>query len=347
MASVRGHGPGAGPGEQGSDSLVRHTRAGAATRGARAGGGGVGAQGLLCCDMRYGLCFDIDFPCADAVAWSDMHCVDGGRLRPDLAASRTWSRAAGPIGMATPATPAAGRARGRARILGPDLALPLPRAHLLFATLRGIDIHPVNYLFLAGAFFVFHLLFAYTADRPHGGVGLRPRRPVTVVFVVSYLRLVVSSRFAFVEAGLAQLVYLVGFSLAALLGWLHRARGHLACRGDAGGGDATHRAPEVGRSAGPRLGVGRAIGAGSLGDRRPVGWPTAFGGGCNTLANLTPNRPSPHLFGCARHRWLACADTNRSLSFQNASGVSATPPSERRGTENMALRARSSQPNVG
>jgi len=32
--------------------------------------------------------------------------------------------------------------------------------------------------------------------------------------VVSYLRLVVSRRFAFVEAALAQLVYLVGFSLA-------------------------------------------------------------------------------------------------------------------------------------
>jgi hypothetical protein len=35
-----------------------------------------------------------------------------------------------------------------------------------------------------------------------------------VVLVVSYLRLVVGPRFAFVEAGLAQLLYLVGFSLA-------------------------------------------------------------------------------------------------------------------------------------
>jgi hypothetical protein len=32
--------------------------------------------------------------------------------------------------------------------------------------------------------------------------------------VTAYLRLVVSSRFAFVESGIAQLVYLVGFSLA-------------------------------------------------------------------------------------------------------------------------------------
>jgi inner membrane protein involved in colicin E2 resistance len=37
---------------------------------------------------------------------------------------------------------------------------------------------------------------------------------ISVVLVVSYLRLVVSTRFALVEAGLAQLVYLVCFSLA-------------------------------------------------------------------------------------------------------------------------------------
>ena len=36
----------------------------------------------------------------------------------------------------------------------------------------------------------------------------------SVFLVVSYLRVLVSSRFAFVEAGLAQLVYLVGFALA-------------------------------------------------------------------------------------------------------------------------------------
>ena len=34
----------------------------------------------------------------------------------------------------------------------------------VLATLRGIDIHPINYFFLAGAFFAFHLLFAYSVD---------------------------------------------------------------------------------------------------------------------------------------------------------------------------------------
>lgn len=84
----------------------------------------------------------------------------------------------------------------------------------LLATLRGIDLHPMNYLLLAGAFFAFHLLFAYTADRLPVEVAFGIASAVSVALVVSYLRLVVSNRFAYVEAALAQLVYLVGFSLA-------------------------------------------------------------------------------------------------------------------------------------
>ena len=34
----------------------------------------------------------------------------------------------------------------------------------------GLDIHPVNYLFLAAAFFAFHLLFAYSVDHLTIGV---------------------------------------------------------------------------------------------------------------------------------------------------------------------------------
>ncbi|MCB9793534.1 MAG: inner membrane CreD family protein [Alphaproteobacteria bacterium] len=84
----------------------------------------------------------------------------------------------------------------------------------VLATLRGIDIHPINYLFIAGAFFAFHLLFAYSADHLAVEGAFALSAVVSMVLVVSYLRLVVSARFAFVEAALAQLVYLVGFSLA-------------------------------------------------------------------------------------------------------------------------------------
>lgn len=84
----------------------------------------------------------------------------------------------------------------------------------VLSTLRRIDIHPINYLFLGAAFLCFHLLFAYSADHVSVEVAFAAASLTSVTLVVSYLRLVVSARFALVEAGLAQLVYLVGFSLA-------------------------------------------------------------------------------------------------------------------------------------
>lgn len=80
--------------------------------------------------------------------------------------------------------------------------------------LRRIEIHPVNYLFLAGAFFAFDLLFAYTADHLTVEWAFALASVVSVGLVVSYLRLVVGARFAFVEAGLAQVLYQIGFAAA-------------------------------------------------------------------------------------------------------------------------------------
>ena len=84
----------------------------------------------------------------------------------------------------------------------------------VLATLRGIDIHPINYFFLAGGFFAFHLFFGYSVDHLHLVPAFVLASVISILLVTSYLRLVVSSRFAFVEAALAQLIYLVGFSLA-------------------------------------------------------------------------------------------------------------------------------------
>jgi len=84
----------------------------------------------------------------------------------------------------------------------------------VLATLRKIEIHPVNYFFIAGAFYAFHLLFAYTIDHLTVEWAFALCSCVSVLLVVSYLRLVVSPRFATREAAGAQLLYLVGFSLA-------------------------------------------------------------------------------------------------------------------------------------
>jgi len=84
----------------------------------------------------------------------------------------------------------------------------------IITTLRGIDLHPMNYFFLATAFFAFHLLMAYTVDHISIHKSFILSSLVSVFLVISYLRLVVGIRFAAVEAGIAQLVYLVLFSYA-------------------------------------------------------------------------------------------------------------------------------------
>jgi hypothetical protein len=80
--------------------------------------------------------------------------------------------------------------------------------------MRGVDIHPVNYFFLACAFFAFHLLMAYSVDHISIHLAFVISSAVSIFLVVSYLRLVVGMRFALVEAGLTQFVYLVLFSYA-------------------------------------------------------------------------------------------------------------------------------------
>lgn len=85
---------------------------------------------------------------------------------------------------------------------------------LVITTLRGIDLHPVNYFFLAASFFAFHLLFAYLVDRIPVEAAFAICSAVTLFLTVSYLRLSVGWQFAAVESGLAQLVYLILFSYA-------------------------------------------------------------------------------------------------------------------------------------
>lgn len=85
---------------------------------------------------------------------------------------------------------------------------------IIITTLRDIDLHPMNYFFLATAFFSFHLLMAYLVDHMSIHLAFVICSIVSVFLVVSYLRLVVGMRFAAVEAGISQFIYLVLFSYA-------------------------------------------------------------------------------------------------------------------------------------
>ena len=84
----------------------------------------------------------------------------------------------------------------------------------VISLLRGVRIHPMNYFFLAAAFFAFHLLLAYLVDHVSIHAAFALCSMVSIILVVSYMRIVAGNRFAFLEVALAQLVYLIGFSYA-------------------------------------------------------------------------------------------------------------------------------------
>jgi inner membrane protein involved in colicin E2 resistance len=85
---------------------------------------------------------------------------------------------------------------------------------LLVTRIRRIDLHPMNYFFLAAAFFAFHLLLAYLVDHVSIHWAFVICSAVSVFLVISYLRLVAGLKFAAFVAGGAQFVYLVLFSYA-------------------------------------------------------------------------------------------------------------------------------------
>ena len=87
----------------------------------------------------------------------------------------------------------------------------------LLAEGRGHRLHPLSWFLIGCAFFADHLLFAYLADHVPLWVALTLSSAVSILLAVTYAQWLVGWRFALREMGLAQLVYLVGFSLTFLL----------------------------------------------------------------------------------------------------------------------------------
>ncbi len=118
------------------------------------------------------------------------------------------------IGMQMPGKLQPGPLAGQISYFAPVSLLFFFFILFILTTLRNIELHPMNYFFLAAAFFSFHLLLAYLVDHISIHAAFIICSLVSVFLVVSYLRLVVGMRFAAVEAAAAQFVYLVLFSYA-------------------------------------------------------------------------------------------------------------------------------------
>ncbi|MBM4259873.1 MAG: hypothetical protein FJ145_00350 [Deltaproteobacteria bacterium] len=106
------------------------------------------------------------------------------------------------IGMILPEKLQPGPLAGRISFFAPVSLLFFFFLMLIITTRRGIELHPMNYFFLACAFFAFHLLFAYTVDHIAIHLAFVICSVVSLTLVISYLRLVVGLRFAAVEAGI-------------------------------------------------------------------------------------------------------------------------------------------------
>jgi inner membrane protein involved in colicin E2 resistance len=156
---------------------------------------------------------DIDFP-DNTLSPSEKHETDNG-----------WELSWGyknlvsgyQIAMVMPEKLQPGPLAGRISFFAPVSLFFFFFLMLIITTMRGIDLHPMNYFFLAAAFFSFHLLLAYLVDHVSIHVAFGISSVVSVFLVVSYLRLVVGLRFASREAAVAQFVYLVMFSYAFFL----------------------------------------------------------------------------------------------------------------------------------
>jgi len=153
---------------------------------------------------------DIDFPDNTLSPSEKREIAEGWQLEWNYKALLSGYQ----IGMIMPEKLQPGPLAGRISLFAPVSLFFFFFLVFIITTIRGVDIHPMNYFFLAAAFFAFHLLMAYLVDHISIHWSFAISAIVSLVLVISYMRLVAGPRFALVECGLAQLVYLVLFSYA-------------------------------------------------------------------------------------------------------------------------------------
>jgi hypothetical protein len=153
---------------------------------------------------------DIDFPENTLSPTAKQQAGSGWKLQWQYANLLSGFQ----IGMDMPQKLQPGPLAGQIAFFAPVSLLFFFALMFIITTIRGIDLHPMNYAFLAAAFFAFHLLMAYLVDHISIHAAFLIASAVSIGLVVSYLRLVIGPRFAFREAALAQFIYLVLFSYA-------------------------------------------------------------------------------------------------------------------------------------
>lgn len=149
---------------------------------------------------------DIDFPSGSlspstrdgrTLGWSFENLVTGQRIAVEL-----------------PSRLNPGPVAARISYFAPVSLLFFFTVMVILGVVKSRNLHPMNYFFLAAAFFSFHLLLAYLVDVIDLFAAFGISAAVSVALVVSYLRIVMGQRTAWLQAAAAQGIFLVLFSCA-------------------------------------------------------------------------------------------------------------------------------------
>ncbi len=156
---------------------------------------------------------DVDFPAGTLSPTSKKRTDDGWAL--------TWDPgtlvASADLGIAMPQRLNPGPWVSRVTFFAPVSLFLFFFAVFVLSLLRGVRLHPMHYFFLGAACFAFHLLLAYLVDHLSVVTAMVVASAVSMGLVISYVRLVAGLRFALVEVGSAQAIYLVAFAATFFL----------------------------------------------------------------------------------------------------------------------------------
>jgi hypothetical protein len=149
----------------------------------------------------------IDFPGGTISPSSKVPEGRGWRLRWHFDSLVTGQK----LGMDPPRPINPGPLAARITFFAPVSLLFFFTVMVVLGMLQRQSLHPINYFFLAAAFFAFHLLLAYLVDHIGVHAAFALSSATSVFLVVSYLRVVGGWKLAVLRAGAAQVVFLVLF----------------------------------------------------------------------------------------------------------------------------------------
>lgn len=152
---------------------------------------------------------NVDFPAGTTSP--TRHAAEQGRWHGEWVFSSLVAGA--PIGIEMPKLLNPGPLASKVTFFAPLSLLFFFFVVAILAFVRKREMHPFHYLLLGCAFFAFHLLFSYLVDHLSIAPSFAIASLVSLFLVVSYARLFVGWRFALLEMGLSQTIYLVLFSL--------------------------------------------------------------------------------------------------------------------------------------